>query len=54
MYLILFMEHRLKKNLKSLSLLRIMPLFPLFLGKTWIEKDQIRRKAEEESTKKKI
>jgi hypothetical protein len=24
--------------------------FPLFLGKTWIEKDQIRRKAEEEAT----
>jgi hypothetical protein len=28
-------------------------LFPLLLGKTWIEKDQIRRKAEEEATKKK-
>jgi hypothetical protein len=27
--------------------------FPLFLGKTWIEKDQIRRKAEEEDTEKK-
>jgi hypothetical protein len=25
--------------------------FPLLLGKTWIEKDQIRRKAEEEATK---
>ena len=24
--------------------------FPLLLGKTWIEKDQIRRKAEEEAT----
>jgi hypothetical protein len=24
--------------------------FPLLLGKTWIEKDQIKRKAEEEST----
>jgi hypothetical protein len=27
--------------------------FPLLLGKTWIEKDQNRRKAEEESTEKK-
>jgi hypothetical protein len=27
--------------------------FPLLLGKTWIEKDHIRRKAEEESTKNK-
>jgi hypothetical protein len=27
--------------------------FLLLLGKTWIEKDQIRRKAEEEATKKK-
>jgi hypothetical protein len=27
--------------------------FPLLLGKTWIEKDQIRRKAEEEATEKK-
>jgi hypothetical protein len=27
--------------------------FPLLLGKTWIEKDQIRRKAEEEAIKKK-
>jgi hypothetical protein len=27
--------------------------FPLLLGKTWIEKDQIRRKAEEEATKQK-
>jgi hypothetical protein len=27
--------------------------FPLFLGKTWIEKDQITRKAEEEATEKK-
>jgi hypothetical protein len=27
--------------------------FPLFLGKTWIDKDQIRRKAEEEATEKK-
>jgi hypothetical protein len=27
--------------------------FPLFLGKTWIKKDHIRRKAEEEATKKK-
>jgi hypothetical protein len=27
--------------------------FPLFLGKTWIEKDQIRRKVEEEATEKK-
>jgi hypothetical protein len=27
--------------------------FPLLLGKTWIKKDQIRRKAEEEATKKK-
>jgi hypothetical protein len=26
---------------------------PLFLGKTWIEEDQIRRKVEEESTEKK-
>jgi hypothetical protein len=26
--------------------------FPLFLGKTWIEKDQIIRKIEEEATKK--
>jgi hypothetical protein len=25
--------------------------FPPLLGKTWIEKDQIRRKAEEETTK---
>jgi hypothetical protein len=25
-------------------------MFPLLLGKTWIEKDQIRRKAEEEDT----
>jgi hypothetical protein len=28
-------------------------LFPLLLGKIWIEKDQIRRKAEEEATEKK-
>jgi hypothetical protein len=27
--------------------------FPLLLGKTWIEKDQIRRKTEEEATEKK-
>ena len=27
--------------------------FPILLGKTWIEKDQIRRKAEEEATEKK-
>jgi hypothetical protein len=27
--------------------------FPIFLGKTWIEKDQIKRKLEEEATKKK-
>jgi hypothetical protein len=27
--------------------------FPLLLGKTWFEKDQIRRKAEEEATEKK-
>ena len=27
--------------------------FPLLLGKTWIEEDQIRRKAEEEATKNK-
>jgi mevalonate kinase len=27
--------------------------FPLLLGKTWIEKDQFRRKAEEEATKQK-
>jgi hypothetical protein len=27
--------------------------FPLLLGKTWIEKDQIRRKIEEEATEKK-
>jgi hypothetical protein len=27
--------------------------FPLLLGKTWIEEDQVRRKAEEEATKKK-
>jgi hypothetical protein len=27
--------------------------FPLLLGKTWIEKDQIRRKAEEEATEQK-
>jgi predicted phage tail protein len=27
--------------------------FPLFLGKTWIEKDQIRRKEEEEAIEKK-
>jgi hypothetical protein len=27
--------------------------FPLLLGKTWIKKDQIRRKVEEEATKKK-
>jgi hypothetical protein len=27
--------------------------FPLLLGKTWIEKDQIRRKVEEEATEKK-
>jgi hypothetical protein len=27
--------------------------FPLLLGKTWIEKDQIRRKVEEESTEQK-
>jgi hypothetical protein len=27
--------------------------FPLLLGKTWIEKDQIKRKAEEEATEKK-
>jgi hypothetical protein len=27
--------------------------FPLFLGKTWIEKDQIKRKAEEEAIEKK-
>jgi hypothetical protein len=27
--------------------------FPLLLGKTWIEKDQIRRKIEEEATKQK-
>jgi hypothetical protein len=27
--------------------------FPLLLGKTWIEKDQIRRKSEEEATEKK-
>jgi hypothetical protein len=27
--------------------------FPLLLGKTWIEEDQIRRKAEEEATEKK-
>ena len=27
--------------------------FPLLLGNTWIEKDQIRRKAEEEDTEKK-
>jgi hypothetical protein len=28
--------------------------FPLLLGKTWIEKDQIRRKAEEEDVEKKM
>jgi hypothetical protein len=28
--------------------------FPLLLGKTWIHKDQIRRKAEEEATEKKM
>jgi predicted phage tail protein len=28
--------------------------FPLLLGKTWIQKDQIRRKAEEEATEKKM
>ena len=27
--------------------------FPLLLGQTWIEKDQIRRKVEEEATEKK-
>jgi hypothetical protein len=27
--------------------------FALFLGKTWIEKDEIQKKAEEETTKKK-
>jgi hypothetical protein len=27
--------------------------FPLLLGKTWIEKDRIRRKAKEEATEKK-
>jgi hypothetical protein len=27
--------------------------FPLLLGKTWIEKDHIRRKAEEEATERK-
>jgi hypothetical protein len=28
--------------------------FPLLLGKTWIQKDQIRRKAEEEAIEKKM
>jgi hypothetical protein len=28
-------------------------LFPLLLGKTWIEKDQIKRKVEEEAAEKK-
>jgi hypothetical protein len=38
--------------LKSLIVESITP-FPLLLGMTWIEKDQIRRKSKEEATKKK-
>jgi hypothetical protein len=51
MYMLSLMEHKLKRNLRSLGLLRTPPLFPLLLGKNWIEKDQIRRKVEEEAKK---
>ena len=47
------MEHRLKKNLRSFKFVENNTPFSLLLGRTWIEKDQIQRKEEEEAIEQK-
>jgi hypothetical protein len=42
-----------KEEFEVIKFVEIDAPFPLLLGKTWIEKDQIRRKVEEEDTEKK-
>ena len=43
-------ETMTKEEFKVIKFVENNAPLPLLLGKTWIEKDQIRRKAEEEAT----
>ena len=46
-------ETSTKEDFESIRFVEYNVPFPLLLGKTWIEKDQIRRRAKEEATEKK-
>jgi hypothetical protein len=44
------MEHTTEEEFEVIRFVENNAPFSLLLGKTWIEKDHIRRKAEEEAT----
>jgi hypothetical protein len=46
-------ETSIEEDFEVIKFVEYSAPFPLLLGKTWIEKDQIQRKAEEEATEKK-